>query len=120
MAEVITYTFQDFENTLMSKGVDGLSKNKNKEANDLLKLRESIALQGKLIEDQKKEFRKREEVFKKREEDFKRREEESRRKHLEEIKNLKATILQDLKKEMPRETSTRSGNQYSKGLHHLV
>jgi hypothetical protein len=32
MAEVITYTFQDFENTLMSKGVDGLSKNKNKEA----------------------------------------------------------------------------------------
>lgn len=94
--------------------------NKNKEANDLLKLRESIALQGKLIEDQKKEFRKREEVFKKREEDFKRREEESRRKHLEEIKNLKATILQDLKKEMPRETSTRSGNQYSKGLHHLV
>jgi hypothetical protein len=94
--------------------------NKKKEANDLLKLKESIAFQGKLIEDQKKEFRKREEVFKKREEDFKRREEESRRKHLEEIKNLKATILQDLKKEMPRETSTRSGNQYSKGLHHLV
>ena len=82
--------------------------NKNKEANELLKLRESIAFQGKLIEDQKKEFRKREEEFKKREE-------ESRRKHVEEMKNLKAAIL-----EMSREASTRSGNQYSKGLHHLV
>ncbi len=89
--------------------------NKNKEANELLKLRESIAFQGKLIEDQKKEFRKREEDFKKREEEFKKREEESRRKHVEEMKNLKAAIL-----EMSREASTRSGNQYSKGLHHLV